>query len=52
MHCNIPYMFDCWADPFVHLLVLKSLMHSNRFEVFLLAGNATAYCIKSSVNAA
>ena len=27
MHCNIPYyMFDCWADPVVHLLLLKSSM--------------------------
>ena len=26
MHGNIPYMFDCWADPVVHLLLLKSSM--------------------------
>ena len=24
MHGNIPYMFDCWADPVVHLLLLKN----------------------------
>ena len=23
---NIPYLFDFWADPFVHLLLLKSSM--------------------------
>ena len=22
MHDNIPTMFDCWADPVVHLLIL------------------------------
>ena len=26
MHRNIPYMFDCWSDPAVHLLLLKSPM--------------------------
>ena len=26
MHANIPYMFDCWTDPVVHLLLLKSSM--------------------------
>ena len=24
MHGNIPYLFDCWADLVVHLLLLKS----------------------------
>ena len=24
MYGNIPYMFDCWADPGIHLLLLKS----------------------------
>ena len=24
MHAIIPYMFDCWADPAVHLLLLNS----------------------------
>ena len=23
MHDNIPYLFDCWADPVIHLLLLK-----------------------------
>ena len=23
----IPHMFDCWADPVVHLLLLKSCMY-------------------------
>ena len=22
MHGNIPYLFDFWADPFVHLLLV------------------------------
>ena len=26
MHGNITYLFDFWADPFVHLLLLKSSM--------------------------
>ena len=26
MYGNIPYMFDCWDDPVVHLLLLKSSM--------------------------
>ena len=26
MNGNIPYRFDCWADPVVHLLLLKSSM--------------------------
>ena len=26
MYGIIPYMFDCWADPVVHLLLLKSSM--------------------------
>ena len=26
MHCIISSMFDCWADPFVHLLVRKNSM--------------------------
>ena len=26
MHGNVPYMFDYWADPVVHLLLLKSYM--------------------------
>ena len=26
MHDSIPYMFDCWADPVVHHLLLKSFM--------------------------
>ena len=26
MHGNISFMFDCWADPVVHLLLLKSSM--------------------------
>ena len=26
MHGNIPYLFDFWADPIVHLLLLKSSM--------------------------
>ena len=26
MHCKIPLLFDCWANPVVHLLLLKSSM--------------------------
>ena len=26
MHGNIQHIFDCWADPVVHLLALKSSM--------------------------
>ena len=26
MHGNIPYMFDYWAIPVVHLLIIKSSM--------------------------
>ena len=26
VHGTITYMFDCWADPVVHLLLLKSSM--------------------------
>ena len=26
MHGNIPFMFDCWADSVLHLLLLKSSM--------------------------
>ena len=26
IHCIIPQLFDCWADPIVHLLLLKSSM--------------------------
>ena len=26
MHGTIPYMFDCWADPVVHLLLVKNSM--------------------------
>ena len=24
MHGNFPYLFDFWADPFVHLFILQS----------------------------
>ena len=27
MDVNIPYMFDCWADPVVHLLLLSKELH-------------------------
>ena len=30
MRGNIPYLFDFWADPFVHLLLLKSSMDGMR----------------------
>ena len=26
MYGNIPHMFDCWVDPVLHLLLLKSAM--------------------------
>ena len=28
MHGIIPQLFDCWADPVAHLLLLKSSMDS------------------------
>ena len=31
MHGNIPYLFDYWANMFVHLLPLKSSM-ANAFR--------------------
>ena len=27
MHSNIPNMFECWADPVVHLLLLPKEVH-------------------------
>ena len=30
MRGNIQYLFDYWADPFVHLLLLKSSMDGMR----------------------
>ena len=33
MHGIIPYMFDCWADLVVHLLLLKSSMHIYTFFI-------------------
>ena len=27
MHGNIPYMFDCWADPVVHLQLKSSMAY-------------------------
>ena len=27
IHDNIPFIFECWADPVVHLLLLKSSMY-------------------------
>ena len=35
MHGNISFMFDCWADPVVHLLLLKSPMAQHSHEYTL-----------------
>ena len=35
MHDNIPYMFDCWLDALVHLLLLKSSMARPSKDSFL-----------------
>ena len=40
MHGNIPCVFDCWADPVVHLLLLKSSIslfpvHVQKFHKYL-----------------
>ena len=32
-HGNIPYMFDCWHDPIVHLLLLKSSMPQGIYSI-------------------
>ena len=43
MHGNIPYLFDFWANPYIHLFLLKSSMPNAkcpmhcRFEQTLLA---------------
>ena len=36
MHGIISYMFDCWADPFNHLLLLKSSIghHLSNFNIW------------------
>ena len=34
MHGIIPFMFDCWAGPVVHLLLLKSSMFKY-MQIFL-----------------
>ena len=34
MHGIIPQLFDCWADPVVHLLILKSSMHQPMAKMF------------------
>ena len=31
---NIPYIFDCWADLVVHLLLLKSPYGLPRYETY------------------
>ena len=31
MHGNIPYLFDFWANPFVHLILLRSYMAESLF---------------------
>ena len=39
MHGNIPYMFDYWADPVVHLLLGKSSMaHYNQVSTLFVLG--------------
>ena len=33
MYGNFPHIFDCWADPVDHLLLLKSSMPNASAEV-------------------
>ena len=38
LHGNISYMFNCWADPVVHLILLKRSMcqHQHNLQLFCL----------------
>ena len=46
---NIPCMFDCWADPFVHLFVLRSSIYKhNSGQRFSLGAEADAVYDKDS----
>ena len=36
MHGNIPFMFDCWANPVVHFLILKSFTAQVCLKVIIL----------------
>ena len=38
IHGIIPLLFDCWADPAVHLLLLKSYMPSSKIAHLRLLG--------------
>ena len=64
MHGNVPHMFDCWADPVVHLLLLKSyiigrywLQHTELEKLHLLMckrrsvrhSKVVQYCIMTKV---
>ena len=40
-HCIIPCMFDCWDDPVVHLLLLKSSISTSGNKRFLILVRAT-----------
>ena len=48
MHGIIPYLFDCWADPVAHPLLLKSSMdyfyHQNKIN------NDKLYKVKKDSN--
>ena len=43
MHGIIQYMFDCWADPVVYLVLLKSFM------ILAMEGGRSAICATAIV---
>ena len=43
MHGIIQYMFDCWADPVVYLVLLKSSM------ILAMEGGRSAICATAIV---
>ena len=48
MHGIIPYMFDCWANLVVHLLLLKSSMaHSLMQRTLTIGGRITVRLFSS-----
>ena len=51
VHGIIPFMFDCWANPVVHLLLLKSSMASLsiQWSYWVLARLSASLCMFVSV---
>ena len=42
MYRNIPHMFDCWANPVVHLFLLKS---SIAYQSYVQANTTTLFAL-------